>query len=280
MLPVTFNQVQKYTRGFEIYLAEICARVRYNQILTEQKTNRISSKSFLMWLDDRQTTKRIREGLISLYKKKHPYHFADGVWQPHFLFTAMDFIKKETQNKKFITSKKIRGLFEESFSDSKWEEMATKLFGSKMLEKLYLQNKLQTDMAKTIVRANLEYREMQNSFAKTLGKSITGFKVFLKEEDFSPERLEIAEAIFDKKIAKIQNTVKDSAQVIFGNVLALLNDHENNNDYQEYLMVKTMAKKRLNTKLNLRQLSLQLVEQQDFVLQGEVINDVSITQTV
>lgn len=242
---IKISRPEKYARGFEIYLAELCIKVRYNQILIDKKENRISSRSFLTWLDDKKTSKRLRLGLLSLYEKKHLEHFTNGVWQTRYLFEAMGFIRKQTQHPKFISQKKTRELFNASFNDPEWVEMATQLFGFKMLERLYMQDRLQTNIAKSFIQANFQYRELQNSYGKILGKCISDFKNFIKEGDFTLEQTQIAEAIFDQKIGKIRELQKDTVQVIFGNVLALLESHVNDADYQQYLTVKALAKQQL-----------------------------------
>jgi hypothetical protein len=206
----------------EVYLAETCCRLHYNQLLRKGDfPGLVGSQQLTAWLNDRRSksNKTLIPGLLRLYIADNPGHFRDGRWLAVHLPVAMGYIHDKTQDKHYVKDPRTRLLFARSFADQEWVKCATGVFGLKMLELLAARKKLWTEYGRAVVRATLESREIEKRFIAGLGRYV---KNGLPESDFR----------------RLEQIAKSYSPQIFRNVLEKI-ECEATREYQHYLKVKS-----------------------------------------
>jgi hypothetical protein len=206
----------------EIYLAETCCRLHYNQLLDKNEFPELmSSRQFAAWLNDRKgrLNKTLIPGLLRLYVADNPKHFKDGRWLAVHLPIAMGYIYDKTQDRGCVKDPKVRLLFAQSFTDREWVRCATGVFGLKMLEFLAVRKRLWTEYGRAVVQATLESREIEKSFIAGLGRYV---KNGLPESDFR----------------RLEQLAKNYSPQLFRNILEKI-ESEATREYRNYLKIKS-----------------------------------------
>jgi hypothetical protein len=155
----------------EIYLARRCSSIHYADLMNGLPEELASKSMLVSWLNDyTKNENMLRKGLLAEYQAQFPEHFTNGVWQSFHFPLLIEFIFKRLVDSETVKSKKKALLFAESLQHDDWVEKASAVIGLKMMEKLFLQNRLVSKTARAILRLNFHAREFLEKNNKSLGR--------------------------------------------------------------------------------------------------------------
>lgn len=167
----------------EIYIVEQYARIHYADLMGDVPDGFASKDRLVNWLNDYTRNGRIvREGAISKYKKDFKDNFENGIWQASNFCVFISYLKDLLTDESFVKNRKTAETFKRSFADREWFQNAIAVSGLKLLENLYEQNALQTNIAKAYIRQVFLARELLNSVAKIIGRSTKNHDAFDMKE--------------------------------------------------------------------------------------------------
>lgn len=162
----------------EIYLAKRCSSIHYADLMNGLPEELASKTMLISWLNDyTKNESTLRKGLLAEYQSQFPEHFVNGVWQSYYFPSLIEFISKRLVDIDTVKTKKKAQLFAESLKNDEWVEKASAVIGLKMMEKLFLQNRLVSKTARAILRLNFHAREFLEKNNKTLGRQFRNHDV-------------------------------------------------------------------------------------------------------
>ncbi|TCO68244.1 hypothetical protein [Caldanaerobacter subterraneus] len=129
-----------------------------------------SKQRLISWINDNTSRGKVREGILTRYKIKHPDHFENGIWQARYFSYFVYYAKELLTDETFVKKKEIAEKFQNSFKNEQWYWQAVAVLGAKLLEYLYDMNALQTDIAKTYVRQIKLSRQLLKSIGRITGR--------------------------------------------------------------------------------------------------------------
>lgn len=166
------KEEMKMNIAAEMLIAEQVG-IYYTDIMSDVDTDLYaSSRSLISWMKDRTYTyrgeKRTREGIVTLYKRDHPEHFIDGVWEgkefPNFIqYTCTYLIDKDFTNR-------MAPVYKRSLTNREWFNQAFAVAGLTLLESMDI-NKLNSNTAQRTLKLNQNNKELLSALAKVIGRS-------------------------------------------------------------------------------------------------------------
>jgi hypothetical protein len=157
----------------EIYLAERCASIHYEDLMSGTGPNQVSKDMLISWLNDSiRHGEVLRAGIISRYTMDRPDDFENGEWQPLNFNVLIEFMAKKLTDKDFVGGKGKAQLFASSIRDPSWLHKAAAVTGLKMLERMHRQGVLKSKLAKIKLDLVFNSRELLESSGRIIGRVV------------------------------------------------------------------------------------------------------------
>lgn len=155
----------------EIYLAKKCARIHYEDLMSELPEGTASKSMLIAWINDStRQSEVLRQGVLESYMIERSEDFVNGKWQPLHFHQFIIFAATKLTDKNYVGKTKAE-LFGVSFHDIDWLFKASSVMGLKLLEKLHSQKSLKSVVASTIMDLNRNSRELLEDNAKIFGRA-------------------------------------------------------------------------------------------------------------
>jgi hypothetical protein len=156
----------------EIYLAKNCSAIHYADIMNHIPDGLVSKASVVNWLNDYvRNGVMSRPGVLSMYQIEVKEHFRDGNWSARFFVKLIDFAFMKFMDVEYIGNRKKVEEFKRSIQNDEWRKKVEFVIGLKMLEKLFLQERLLTDTAKSIIGLNYQNRILLEKIGSISGRT-------------------------------------------------------------------------------------------------------------
>lgn len=155
----------------EIFLAEKCARIHYEDLMSDVPEGTASKSMLIAWVNDSTRNQEVlRQGVLDSYMSARPEDFIDGKWQPLHFHQFIAYTAVKLTDKVYVGKSKAE-MFSRSFQNIEWLHKASAVMGLKLLERLHRQRALKSVVATVIMDLNRSSRELLEDNAKIFGRA-------------------------------------------------------------------------------------------------------------
>lgn len=155
----------------EIFLAEKCARIHYEDLMSDVPEDTASKNILIAWLNDSTRNQEVlRQGVLDSYMSDRPEDFFDGKWQPLHFHQFIAYAAVKLTDKVYVGKSRAE-MFSRSFQNIEWLHKASSVMGLKLLERLHKQRSLKSVVATVIMDLNRNSRELLEDNAKIFGRA-------------------------------------------------------------------------------------------------------------
>lgn len=155
----------------EIYLSERLVKIHYADVMDIVPIGTSTKDSLVAWLNDSvRKGELVRVGIVNLYKTDRPEHFVDGKWKPEHFADFVEYALKKLTDRYYIKDDEIRWRYLHSVQSVDWFEKACPVIGLKLLESLYLEEELASEIANIRMNMNFNTRILLEKNGRILGR--------------------------------------------------------------------------------------------------------------
>lgn len=161
----TYTEREQQRIAIEVYLTNNLVTLRYGDLFKELPEDTVSKTRLLNWLNDYERKAKekeiFREGAISLYLRDNPSHFTkNGKWDSNKYGEFIEYVFRTFKNEDFFKgNKKVYRSFQQSIHVEDWYYKAVGLMGLKLLESLFDNHGLTSEVALNRMYMNFQVRE-------------------------------------------------------------------------------------------------------------------------
>lgn len=181
----------------EIYLTERLVKIHYGDVMDIIPEDTSTKDSLIAWLNDSvRKGVLVREGILTTYKKDRPNHFEGGKWKPECFPDYIEYGLKKLIDRDYMVDSNLRNKYIQSVQNVEWFEKACAVMGLKLLESLYLEEGLTSEIANIRMNMNYNTRDLLKKSGRMIGRVGKNNKM---SQEFNLEFNETVEKYYKKQ---------------------------------------------------------------------------------